>query len=100
MHIAAMNPLARTSDELPAAIVAREKDIISERANQSGKDAAIVEKMITGGIEKWQKEVVLMEQSFIMDDSLTIEQLLQQLSHQNGGTVMVTDYCRLAVGDS
>ena len=100
MHIAAMNPLARTSDELPADIVAREKDIISERANQSGKDAAIVEKMITGGIEKWQKEVVLMEQSFIMDDSLTIEQLLQQLSHQNGGTVMVTDYCRLAVGDS
>ena len=100
MHIAAMNPLARTSDELPADIVAREKDIISERANQSGKDAAIVEKMITGGIEKWQKEVVLMNQSFIMDDSLTIEQLLQQLSHQNGGTVMVTDYCRLAVGDS
>lgn len=100
MHIAAMNPLARTSDELPADIVAREKDIIGERANQSGKDAAIVEKMITGGIEKWQKEVVLMEQSFIMDDSLTIEQLLERLSQQNGGTVMVTDYCRLAVGDS
>ena len=100
MHIAAMNPLARSNDELPEHIVKREKDIIGERATQSGKNSVIVEKMITGGIEKWQKEVVLMEQSFIMDDSLTVGQLVQKLSDQIGGTVMVTDYCRLAVGDS
>lgn len=100
MHIAAMKPLALTRAAVPQDAVAREQDILMERARASGKPDNIAEKMVTGGMDKWYKETVLMEQKFIMDDSLTIEAVLDKASAEMGGAVSIIRYARLAVGDS
>lgn len=62
MHIAAANPISISRDEVPATVIAREKDIFVQQALESGKPEAIVEKMVTGKIEKFLAEVALLEQ--------------------------------------
>lgn len=76
MHIAASKPEYVTSDEVPAEVIAKEKEIFSAQALESGKPAAIVEKMIDGRISKFLAEVTLLGQPFIKDDSLTVGKLL------------------------
>lgn len=76
MHIAFAKPRFMKKADVPADLIAKEKDILAARASESGKPAEIVTKMIEGGVSKYLGEISLFGQSFVKDDKLTIEKML------------------------
>ncbi len=77
MHIAAAKPVSLSKEQVPAALIQKERDIATAKAAESGKPAEIVAKMVEGTVQKYLKEVTLMGQIFVKNDKLTIEQLLK-----------------------
>lgn len=77
MHVAATSPAAATTDELDPVLVESEKRVLTEQARESGKPEAVIEKMIVGRMQKFYKEVVLVEQPFIMDPDHTVGEFLK-----------------------
>ena len=79
MHVAGASPrpLAVSKEQVPADLVKKERDIAAAKAAESGKPANIVEKMVEGSVQKFLKEVTLLAQPFVKDDSRTVEQLLK-----------------------
>jgi elongation factor Ts len=98
MHIAAANPISITRDEVPAAAIAREKDIFIQQALDSGKPEAIIEKMVTGKIEKFLAEVALLEQNFVKNPDLSIQDLLNALIGKMGENISIKKFARFQVG--
>jgi len=92
-------PLALTTDELDPAVVAKEREIQTLTAMESGKPREIAEKMVEGRIRKWQEEVVLLKQPFVMNPDQTIEQLIAETSKQLGSPVTVKGFLRFALGE-
>jgi len=91
MHVAAMNPACKTSDELPQDTLDKEKALYLKQAMDEGKPENIAEKIVTGRLNKFYKEVCLVEQPFIKDDKQTIKQIL--------GDATVASFQRLALGE-
>jgi len=77
MHIAAAKPVSLSKDQVPAALIQKERDIATAKAAESGKPADIVAKMVEGSVQKYLKEVTLLGQVFVKNDKQTIEQLLK-----------------------
>jgi elongation factor Ts len=98
MHIAAANPIALTREEVPATVIAREKDIFVQQAIESGKPAAIAEKMVTGKIEKFLAEVALLEQKFVKNPDLSIQDMLNELVGKMGENISIKRFARFQVG--
>ncbi|HHZ71349.1 MAG TPA: elongation factor Ts [Methylococcaceae bacterium] len=76
MHVAATKPFCVGEENVPAEMIAKEKDIFSAQAAESGKPAAIIEKMVTGRIKKYLAEVTLLGQAFIKDDKQTVAKIV------------------------
>jgi len=76
MHIAFAKPQFLSRDQVAPAVIARERDVLVARAQESGKPANIMEKMVEGGINKFLGEITLLGQAFIKDDKLTVEKML------------------------
>ncbi len=76
MHAAASNPKYVSRDEVPADMVAKEKEIYTEQLKQQGKPEAAIEKILTGKLDKFYSEICLLEQPFIKDEEKTIAKLL------------------------
>ncbi len=93
MHVAAINPAYVSSDDVPADVLAKEKDILIAQAEGSGKPPEIVEKMVAGRLRKHLAEITLLGQPFVKDSDVTVEKLLSQ----HGATV--NSFTRLAVGE-
>ena len=93
MHIAAMNPVSVKRDDVPTELVERESKVIKEQVMQEGKPEDIAEKMVTGRLNKFYKEVCLEEQPFIKENSLTVKQYVE-----NAGGEIVS-MVRFAVGE-
>lgn len=93
MHIAASRPQAVSADEVPAEVIEKEKEIFTAQAQESGKPAEIIEKMITGRINKFLKEITLLGQPFVKDPDQTVEKLLK------GAGASVTTFSRIEVGE-
>jgi elongation factor Ts len=98
MHIAAANPISITREEVPAEVVAREKEIYVQQAIDSGKPQAIAEKMVTGKIEKFLAEVVLLEQKFVKNPDLTIQDILNELVGRIGENISIKRFARFQIG--
>lgn len=77
MHVAAMKPVSLSSEEVPAELIAKERSIAEQKAAESGKPAEIVAKMVDGSVQKYLKEVSLLNQTFVKNDKQTIEQMLK-----------------------
>ncbi|MFZ5720007.1 MAG: translation elongation factor Ts [Pseudomonadota bacterium] len=92
-------PLALTSDELDPEVVSKEREIQTQMAMESGKPREIAEKMVEGRIRKWQEEVVLMKQPFVMNPDQTIEQLVAETGKQVGSAVTLKGFVRFALGE-
>jgi elongation factor Ts len=92
-------PLALSSDELDPAVVAKEREIQTQMAVESGKPREIAEKMVEGRIRKWQEEVVLTKQPFVMDPDQTIEQLVAATAKELGSPVTLKGFVRFALGE-
>lgn len=93
MHVAAMNPTAIRRDEVPAELVERESHVIKEQVLAEGKPEAIAEKMVTGRLNKFYKEICLEEQAFIKDSGISVLDYVKQ----NGGKIITMR--RFAVGE-
>lgn len=93
MQVAAANPQYLNRAEVPAAELDREKEVLTEQARNEGKPENIIEKMVIGRINKYYKEVCLVDQLFIKDDELTITKLLKARNAE------VTRFARFALGE-
>lgn len=93
MHIAASRPQAISEADVPAGLVEKEKEILIAQAQESGKPAEIIEKMIAGRIKKYLQEITLVGQPFVKNPDQTIEQLLKAA----GATVVRFE--RIEVGE-
>jgi elongation factor Ts len=98
MHIAALSPVAVTREEVPADVVAREKEIYVQQALDSGKPEAIVEKMVTGKIEKFLSEICLIDQQYVKNPDLSIQDLLNELVGKMGENISIKRFARFQVG--
>ncbi len=79
MHIAAMKPVSLSVDQVPADLIEKERSVASQKAAESGKPADIVTKMVEGSVQKFLKEVSLLNQPFVKNDKQTVEQMLQSV---------------------
>jgi len=93
MHVAASNPKYLTAADVPAEVVAKEREILTEQARGEGKPPEIVAKMVEGRLRKSLGEITLLGQPFVKDPDLTIEKLLK------GAKAEVTAFERFEVGD-
>jgi len=82
MHVAAMKPVALSSADVPSELVEKERKIAAEKAAESGKPAEIVAKMVEGSVQKYLKEVSLVNQAFVKNDKQTVEQMLKAANTQ------------------
>ena len=98
MHIAAANPVSITRETVPAEVVSREKEIYVQQALESGKPEAIVEKMVTRKIEKFIAEIVLLDQKFVKNPDLTVQDLLNELVAKMGENISIKRFARFQVG--
>lgn len=93
MHVAASNPQALNRDEVDPALLAREEAVYKEQALASGKPEAVVEKMMVGKVNKFYKEICLVEQPFIMDTDKTVAQVAAD------SKAVVAEYVRFGLGE-
>ena len=98
MHIAATNPKSLDIKSLKSEIIETEKNIIKEQLKESGKPDDIVEKMLDGKINKFYEEVVLLNQKYVIDPSLTISKLLDSISSEKGTKVSISSFTRYELG--
>ncbi|MEJ2091572.1 MAG: translation elongation factor Ts [Syntrophobacterales bacterium] len=98
MQVAATNPLAIAPDQLDPEAVAKEKAIYEAQARESGKPENIIERMVSGRLEKFFKEVCLMGQPFVKNPDITVAQLLRETGAASGGEVQVARFVRYQIG--
>jgi elongation factor Ts len=101
MQVAAMNPQYVSQDEIPAAILEKEKSIRIEQAKQSGKPEAVLGKIVDGQMAKWAKEICLLDQVWVKDPEgkKDIRALLTDLVAKTGENVRVRRFTRFEVGE-
>ena len=93
MHIAAVNPASLSEADLDPAVVEKEKQVQMDIARESGKPEAVIEKMITGRMQKYMSEVTLLNQAFVVNPDLTVGKAAEEA----GATI--TGFVRLEVGE-
>lgn len=99
MHIAATQPQSLDTDSIDPASVDRERAIFVDQAKASGRPDDIVQKMVDGRIRKFFEEVVLLEQSFIMDPSKRVKEILQDASKAAGTEIVIKAFVRFTLGE-
>ncbi|MBL7575116.1 elongation factor Ts [Peptoniphilus asaccharolyticus DSM 20463] len=99
MQIAAVNPKYVTREEVPAEALEHEKKVLTEQALNEGKPEKIVEKMVAGRLEKFYEEIVLLDQKFIKDPDVKVQDLLNNISAKIGEKINVRRFVRYEVGE-
>ncbi|MGI5891348.1 MAG: translation elongation factor Ts [Bacillota bacterium] len=99
MQIAASNPAYVSREEVPAENIQKEREILKSQAMNEGKPENIAEKMVEGRIEKYYKEVCLLEQPFIKDTDKTIQQVLTEKIAVIGENISIRRFARFQVGE-
>lgn len=99
MQIAAANPLYVRREEVPTDNIEREKEVLRAQALNEGKPEHIVDKMVVGRIEKYYKEVCLLEQSFVKNPDQNMETLLNEKIATIGENLSIRRFARFEVGE-
>jgi elongation factor Ts len=100
MHVAAADPKYLRREDVPAAMLDKERDIARTRALAEGKPEKIVDKIIEGRLAKFYEEVCLLEQPFVKEATLTIEQLVKTKIAKLGENMAVSRFVRFKVGET
>ena len=98
MHIAAAAPLYITREDVPAEVIESELAIYKDQARATGKPGNILEKIATGKLDKYYEQVCLLEQPFVRNDKLTVEQLLGELVSKIGENITIKRFARFELG--
>lgn len=99
MHIAASKPLAIERDQVPQELVDKELEIYRAQMREQGKPEQIIEKIISGKIEKYYQEVCLMEQNFVKDPDKTVKELLNEKISKLGENMSIRRFVRYQLGE-
>ena len=100
MHIAAASPMTVLREELSEEVVETEKNIFRDQSKKSGKPDEIIEKMIDGRMNKFYQENVLMEQSFVKNPDLSINDLLTETIAKLGENISIARFSRYQLGET
>ncbi len=98
LHVAAVNPVAISKEDVPEDVIAREKEIYVQQALDSGKPENIVEKMVGGKMDKFLKEICLLDQPYVKDPDFTIQQMITDIVGKMGESIAVKRFSRFQVG--
>ena len=98
MHISFTDPQAIDASGLDPAVVAREREILAEKAREQGKPANLIEKIVESGLKTYYKQVCLLDQGYNRDDSKSIRQVLKEAEAEVGAAVSITAFVRYALG--
>ncbi len=100
MHIAASNPRFVRREDVDEAVLAEEREVFQAQADAAGKPAEIVEKIVTGKLDRFLSETVLHEQAFVKDPDQKITDLLAEAIHRLGENIIIGRFVRFAIGES
>jgi elongation factor Ts len=99
MHVAATSPASLSVEDLDAETVARERDVLIEQAKASGKPQEIAEKMVEGRMKKYYQEVVLLEQTSVIDGETRIADMVANAGKKAGTNIAITAFVRFNLGE-
>ena len=99
MHVAAANPLAIDPAGLDQTLIRREGEVLADKYRQQGKADNVIKKIVESGLKTYYKEVCLLEQAFIHDDSKSVAQALKEAEGKIGAAVKITGFVRYALGE-
>ncbi|MDF2591957.1 MAG: translation elongation factor Ts [Clostridia bacterium] len=99
MQVAATNPMYVSRDQVDQAVIEKEKEIFRQQAINEGKPEKIVDKMVEGRVEKYYKEICLLEQPFVKDPDTTVQVLLNSLIAKIGENLSIRRFTRYEMGE-
>jgi elongation factor Ts len=99
MHISFADPSWTMRDEVPQNVIEEESAIYAKQAKDSGKPENVIEKIVTGKLESFYKEHVLMDQEWIQDKSKSIAALIDEAKSSMGENISIGRFCRIRVGE-
>ena len=99
MHIAATNPVSIDREGVPSDLLAKESDIYSTQAKESGKPEKVIVKIVEGKMKKFYSEVCLLEQTYVKNPDLTIQDLLNEMMAKTGENVIIRRFVRYQLGE-
>jgi len=99
MHIAAEAPIAVSRDDFPADIIAKEREIYAGQVEKLGKPQEIIDKIVDGKIDKFLKDRVLLEQGFVKDPDITIDEMVKGFIGKVGENVVIGKFERIQIGE-
>jgi elongation factor Ts len=100
MHVAAADPRFLNREQVTEEILERERDIARAQAKATGKPEPVIEKIVSGKMEKFYEEACLYEQHFIKDEGLTVKELVDQVIAKLGENIVIRRYSRFKVGET
>lgn len=100
MHIAAADPKFLKRDEVPAAMLEKERDIAASRARNEGKPDKVIDKIVEGRLAKFYEEVCLLDQPFIKENTTTIDQLIKARITKTQENIVIARFSRFKVGET
>ena len=100
MQIAAANPIAIDRENVPAELLQKEKDIYATQAKESGKPEKIIDKIVEGKLNKFFSEACLLEQPFVKNPDITIQDLLNEMVAKTGENIVIRRFVRFQLGES
>ena len=99
MHISFADPSWTTRDQVPQQVIDEESAIYAKQAKDSGKPEQVIEKIVTGKLESFYKETVLLDQEWIQDKSKTIATLIDEAKASMSENISIGSFCRIRVGE-
>jgi elongation factor Ts len=99
LQIAASSPICIREEDLPKEALEREQEIATAKAHEEGKPDAVIPKIVEGYLEKYKNEVVLLRQAYIRDESMTIQDLVNQVVVSIGENLVIRRFVRWALGE-
>ena len=100
MHIAASNPLYISKDEVPEEVLEKERAILEEQAKQAGRPEQVIPKIVEGRLQKYYEEHCLLEQPFVKNPDITVDELLKEQIAKMGENITVGRFTRFLLGES
>jgi len=100
MQIAATNPITIDREGIPEAMLDKEREIYATQAKESGKPDKVIDKIVEGKLKKFYSEACLLEQPFVKNGDITVQDLLNDLMAKTGENILVRRFARYQLGDS
>ncbi|MEW6239039.1 MAG: translation elongation factor Ts [Candidatus Omnitrophota bacterium] len=99
MHVAASSPLYLQRDQVPESALANEREILANQARESGKPANVIDKIVDGRIDKFYSQICLLEQPFIKDMNITVEDYAKETMGKLGENIQIRRFVRFQLGE-